>query len=91
MAPQQPLFSEQHFRPFSQQPSLASATQQADFSAQQARFLVQQLSELLAALTCGVVTNFAVQQSTALDTVAFTGPQQAFASLQQAKPSVQHF
>jgi hypothetical protein len=41
-AAQQPFFSEQHLRPFWQQPSLASAAQQAIFALQQARLAVQQ-------------------------------------------------
>ena len=90
MAAQQPLLSVQHFRPLSQQPSLASATQQADLSAQQASILVQQLSGLPVALVC-LATSFTEQQPAALVVTAFVGPQHAFASLQQAKPSEQHF
>jgi hypothetical protein len=41
-AAQQPLSSAQHFMPFSQQPSFASATQQALFGWQHASFLAQQ-------------------------------------------------
>jgi hypothetical protein len=81
---QQPLFSVQHSWPFSQQPSLASATQQADGVLQQASFWSQQLA--LAA------TVFTEQHAAAVvATVFVAGPQQAFASLQQAMPSVQHF
>jgi hypothetical protein len=72
-------------RPFCisvQQPSLASVTPLADFSAQQASFVVQQPAFFS--------TTFAEQQPATFAT-AFVGPQHAFASLQQAKPSVQHF
>jgi hypothetical protein len=76
------LFSVQHFWPFSQQPSFASATQQADFTAQQAIFFMQQLA-------C-FATSAPEQQAATLAT-AFFGPQHAFASWQQAERSAQHF
>ena len=64
----------------SQQPNLASATQHADFSVQQASFFVQQLA--LAA------SGFVAQQVIAVAATGFVVPQHALASLQQAEPSV---
>jgi hypothetical protein len=72
-------------RPFciaEQQPDLASATPLADLSAQQASVVAQQLP-------C-FATTLAEQQPATFATT-FVGPQHAFASLQQAKLSVQHF
>jgi hypothetical protein len=46
---QQPWFSAQHFFADSQQPSFVSAEQQADSSAQQANFIVQQLATVVTA------------------------------------------
>ena len=64
-----------------QQPDLASATPLADLSAQQASFVAQ--------LPCFATT--LAEQQPATFAMAFVEPQHAFASLQQAKPSVQHF
>jgi hypothetical protein len=75
------VFSAPRFRPFSQQ-SLASTTQQPDWSEEHASFGVQQLVFFATTLP---------EQQPATFAMAFAGPQQAFASLQQAKPSVQHF
>ncbi|MCO6457427.1 MAG: hypothetical protein J5I93_19170 [Pirellulaceae bacterium] len=76
--------------PLSQQPSFVSATQQALLSLQQASFAEQQLSDVSLALAC-FAAPFIEQQPAAFVTTAFVGPQHAFASLQQSKPSVQHF
>lgn len=72
-------------RPFCvsvQQSCLASVTLLADVLAQQATLGVQQLAFLSTVLG---------EQQPATFATAFVGPQHAFASLQQAKPSVQHF
>jgi hypothetical protein len=89
MPPQHPLFSVQHFRPLSQQSSLASATQQADWSAQQASFLVQQLSALSTTLDSCLAVSFVEQQAATFVTAVFVGLLQADWSAQQVSFLVQ--
>jgi hypothetical protein len=80
------LFSAQHFMPFSQQPSFASATQQADLSLQQASFAVQQSAVLTAVFVVPQQALAIAQQAEPSRQHLGGAEQHSFFSAQQLRP-----